>query len=72
VFRNVLATQGRASVTVPGDLADVEVQATVTPFAGGAPTDCTARPGACVLVLARVESDWSTSLVSTPLTFGGG
>jgi hypothetical protein len=72
VLAHCATPPGGGAVTVPGELADVEVQATVTPFGGGPETDCTARPGACVLVLARVEADWSTSLVSTPLTFGGG
>jgi hypothetical protein len=66
---------GPVNVPIPGAMpapAPVEVQATVRPFLGGAPIDCTAAPGACVLAVARVELDGSTSVVSTPLTFGGG
>jgi hypothetical protein len=72
VLAHCTTPPGGGAVTVPGDLADVEVQASVTPFGGGPATDCATGPGACVLVMARVEEDWSTSLISTPLTFGGG
>jgi hypothetical protein len=74
VFANCAIPPGGGVVTVPatGVLdAGVEAMGSVTPVLGGEPIDCTAEAGACVLALVRVETDFSLSLVTTPLTFGG-
>jgi hypothetical protein len=58
-------------IHVPGSTFSqpVTVAASVNRILGGT-TDCTASPGACVAILARMEGDGALTLLSTPLTFG--
>ena len=69
VFTNCTTTVG-GPVDVPssGFSQPVTVAGTISRILGGT-TDCTAAPGACVMILARFEEDATLTLLSTPLTF---
>jgi hypothetical protein len=62
------AGAGPAEVTGGEVEAAVTVRSTITPLTG-TPVDCAAAPDACVVVLARVEQDGTTSVHAAPIAF---
>jgi hypothetical protein len=70
VFSTCAPLPGAEPLHVPGSTfeAEVTVRAEVDPVLGG-PVDCTTAPGACVLALARIESDGTVTVHTTPVTF---
>lgn len=70
VFVHCAAPPPGGPVEVPASTLthELEVTATITRILGGT-TDCTTTPRACVVALARLEQDSSTSLHTASLTF---
>jgi hypothetical protein len=70
VFTNCTTAVG-GPLDLPGSTFSqpVTVKATIDRILGGT-TDCTAGPGACVLMLARFEEDGTLTLLTTPISFG--